>query len=96
MNSNKRPNAKAAAAHAAGMTDRAVFNALKSVFIDGAFCAQAITKALKTLPDARAHAFVTSAFYGVLDKNIRLTKLIDGLCEKTPGVAPSTVLKIGL
>lgn len=96
MNSNKRPNAKAAAAHASGMTDRAVFNALKAVFIDGAFCAQAITKALKTLPDVRAHAFVTSAFYGVLDKNVRLEKLIAGLCEKSPDKTAAVVLKMGM
>lgn len=96
MNSNKRPNEKAAAAHAAGMTDRAVFNALKAVFTDGAFCAQAITKALKGLPDARAHAFVTSAFYGVLDNNVRLEKLIAGLCEKAPDKTASVVLKIGM
>ncbi|MCI9459823.1 MAG: methyltransferase domain-containing protein [Clostridia bacterium] len=78
------------------IVDRAVYNALYAVFYDGAYCQKALTDSLRTLKDDRSYAFVTSAFYGVLDNNIRLTKLIDGLCEKTPGVAPSTVLKIGL
>lgn len=78
------------------IVDRAVFNALYAVFYDGAYCQKALTDSLRTLKDDRSYGFVTSAFYGVLDNNIRLTKLIDGLCEKAPGVAPSTVLKIGL
>lgn len=78
------------------IVDRAVFNALYAVFYDGAYCQKALTDSLRTLKDDRSYAFVTSAFYGVLDNNIRLEKLIDGLCEHAPGVAPSTVLKIGL
>lgn len=95
MSNYKRQNDKAAAAHAAGMVDRAVFDALKAVFADGAFCAQAITKALKTVSNERAHAFVTSAFYGVLDNNVRLEKIIAGLCQKTDKTA-SVVLKMGI
>ena len=78
------------------LIDKAVYDALAAVFIDGTYCQKAITDALKGLKDSRSHAFVTSAFYGVLDKNVRLEKLIDELCDKKPGKAPSVVLKIGL
>ncbi|MCM1367310.1 MAG: methyltransferase domain-containing protein [Roseburia sp.] len=87
---------KNAATYAALQTDRAVFDALRAVFIDGAYCAQAITRALRTVKDIRAHAFVTSAFYGVLDSNVRLEKMIRGLCAKPPEKTASVVLKIGL
>ena len=76
--------------------DRVLYNALKSVFIDGAYCAPAITKALKGLNNKRSQPFVTSAFYGVLDNNVRLEKIIDGLCEKHPDKNSEVVLKIGI
>lgn len=96
MESRNNDRAKTSAAYAAGLTDRAVFDALKSVFIDEKYCARAITKALGSLKDTRARAFVTSAFYGVLDNNVRLEKTIDGLCAKTPDKIAAIVLKIGL
>ncbi len=76
--------------------DLAVYSAVESVFVSGAFCAKAITDALKTLKIDRARAFVTSAFYGVLDNNIRLEKIISSLCEKHPDPRSESVLKIGL
>lgn len=88
--------AERGAFHAAKLVDKAVFDALNSVFSDGAYCQKAITDALRSLSDDRSHAFVTSAFYGVLDKNVRLEKIISSLCEKAPGTAASVVLKIGL
>lgn len=96
MQNRSNYNKSAAIAHAALQTDRAVFDALKSVFIDEAYCAQAITKALRTLNDTRARAFVTSAFYGVLDNNVRLEKTVNGLCAKPPDKTACIVLKIGL
>lgn len=96
MQNRNNYNKKAAIAYAAGQTDRAVYDALRSVFVDETYCAQAITKALRSLKDPRSHAFVTSAFYGVLDKNIRLEKIINGLCAKTPDKTACIVLKIGL
>lgn len=76
--------------------DRALYNALRMVFIEGSYCAPAITRALKALKNTRSHPFVTSAFYGVLDNNVRLDKLIDGLCEKRPDKNSAVVLKIGM
>lgn len=76
--------------------DRALYNALRAVFIDGSYCAPAITRALKGCKNARSHPFVTSAFYGVLDNNVRLEKLISDLCEKRPDKNAALVLKIGL
>ncbi|MDE7107881.1 MAG: hypothetical protein K2O39_06105, partial [Clostridiales bacterium] len=64
--------------------DRALYNALRMVFIEGSYCAPAITRALKGFKNLRSHPFVTSAFYGVLDNNVRLEKLISELCEKRP------------
>jgi len=94
---NRNKNAKnAAAAYAARKVDRAVYDALSAVFIDGKYCAQAITAALKTLKNDQAVAFVTSSFYGVLDNNVRLEKFISGLCSKPPEKAAATVLKIGM
>lgn len=75
--------------------DRAVYDALCDVFINGAYCARAITSALKTLKEKQSHAFVTSAFYGVLDKNVRLEKLISCLCERAPQKNTAVVLKMG-
>lgn len=87
---------KQSAARAAAMVDLALYNALRAVFTDEAFCAQALTKALKGISNARSHPFVTSAFYGVLDNNIRLEKAISGLCDRAPDKNSSVVLKIGL
>lgn len=95
-NSNNKNISKSGAAFAATMADRTLYNAVRSVFIDEAYCAQALTKALKGLNNVRSHPFVTSAFYGVLDNNIRLEKMISGLCEKAPDKNSSVVLKIGL
>jgi len=93
-----RSNDKAAAgaANAAAQVDRAVYTALADVLIDGAFCARAVTKALAMLKDGRSHPFVTSAFYGVLDNNVRLEKAISCLCEKAPDKKSAVVLKIGI
>lgn len=77
-------------------TDKALYNALRAVFLDGAYCAPAITAALKGFKNERSHPFVTSAFYGVLDNNVRLEKLIGSLCEKYPDNSSAVVLKIGL
>lgn len=88
--------AKIGAANAALAVDRTLYNALRAVFVEQSYCAPALTKALKGLNITRSHPFVTSAFYGVLDNNVRLEKTIDGLCEKTPDKNSSVVLKIGL
>ncbi len=76
--------------------DRTLYNALKAVFVDGAYCAPAITKALKGLKNKRSQPFVTSAFYGILDNNVRLEKCIASLCEKRPDKTSAVVLKIGM
>lgn len=76
--------------------DRAVYDGIRAVFADGAFCQKAITDALKTIKDKRQHPFVTSAFYGILDKNVRLDKIISDLCDKKPSREAELVLKIGL
>ena len=76
--------------------DRAVYDGIRAVFIDGAFCQKAVTDALKTVKDERQHPFVTSAFYGILDKNVRLDRIISDLCEKKPSKEAELVLKIGL
>ena len=76
--------------------DRALYNALRMVFIEGSYCAPAITRALKGFKNVRSHPFVTSAFYGVLDNNVRLEKLISELCEKRPDKNSVVVLKIGM
>ncbi|MDE5592932.1 MAG: hypothetical protein K2I75_03260 [Clostridiales bacterium] len=76
--------------------DRALYNALRMVFIEGSYCAPAITRALKGFKNLRSHPFVTSAFYGVLDNNVRLEKLISELCEKRPDKNSTVVLKIGM
>ncbi len=95
---NKRTHtaAERGAFNADKLIDKSVFDALASVFIDGAYCQKAITDALKTLKDSRQNPFVTSAFYGVLDKNVRLEKIISSLCDKTPDKTSAVVLKIGL
>ena len=95
-NFKNNDKARSSAAHAAEQVDLALYNALRAVFIDGAFCAQAITKALKGLNNVRQHPFVTSSFYGVLDNNIRLETVIRGLCDKAPDKNSAVVLKIGL
>lgn len=84
------------AVRAAEQVDKCLYNALRAVFIDEAFCAQALTKALKGLNNFRQHPFVTSAFYGVLDNNVRLEKIISALCDKAPDKNTAVVLKIGL
>lgn len=76
--------------------DRALYNALRMVFIEGSYCAPAITKALKGFKNERQHPFVTSAFYGILDNNIRLEKMISALCERFPDKNTALVLKIGI
>ena len=76
--------------------DRAVYDGIRDVFIDGAFCQKAVTDALKTVKDSRQHPFVTSAFYGILDKSIRLDKIISDLCDKKPSKEAALVDKIGL
>lgn len=81
---------------AALQVDRTLFTALKYVFIEGSYCAPAITKALKGLKNTRSHPFVTSAFYGVLDNNVRLEKIVKSLCDKYPDKNSAVVLKIGI
>ena len=76
--------------------DYSVYVGIRAVFIDGAFCQKAITDALKTVKDSRQHPFVTSAFYGILDKSVRLDKIISDLCDKKPSKEATLVLKIGL
>ena len=76
--------------------DKALYNALHMVFVEGSYCAPAITRALKGFKILRQHPFVTSAFYGVLDNNVRLEKLISELCEKRPDKNSAVVLKIGM
>lgn len=76
--------------------DKALYNALRMVFLEGSYCAPAITKALKGFANTRSHPFVTSAFYGVLDNNIRLDKVINSLCEKRPDKNTVVVLKMGI
>lgn len=87
---------KAAAAYATKIVDKAVYDSLHDVFVNGAFCARAITAVLKTVKEVRSQPFITSAFYGVLDKNVRLEKVINGLCDKFPSKPTAIVLKIGL
>ncbi len=76
--------------------DKALFEALSAVFSGDAYCQQALTDAIKPISDRRHAAFVTSAFYGILDGNVRLEFVINSLCDKKPDVAASIVLKIGL
>lgn len=92
---NEKDKSKTASVHAAEQVDKCVYNALRAVFIDEAFCAQALTKALKGLNNIRQHPFVTSVFYGVLDKSVRFDKLISSLCDRPPDKNTSVVLKIG-
>ncbi|MCH5165172.1 MAG: methyltransferase domain-containing protein [Clostridiales bacterium] len=96
QNRNTSDKAKAGASFAIEQVDRTLYNALRAVFIDGAYCAQALTKALKGLTNMRAHPFVTSAFYGVLDNNVRLEHVIGGLCDREPDKNSAVVLKIGI
>lgn len=93
---NNRKTVNQGAVYADKMIDKAVYDALYDVFVNGAYCARAITTALKSLKEQRAHSFVTSAFYGVLDKNVRLEKLIVGLCERPPQKNAEVLLKLGL
>lgn len=93
---NNRKEVNKGAAYADKQIDRAVYDALYDVFVNGAYCARAITSALKNLKEQRAHAFVTSAFYGVLDKNVRLEKLINELCDRAPQKNAEVLLKLGL
>ncbi len=93
---NSDRSKKLGAMYADRTIDRAVYDALYDVFIGGAYCARALTAVLKKMDDPRTHAFVTRAFYGVLDKNIRLEKIINGLCEKTPQKDAEIILKIGI
>lgn len=76
--------------------DKALFTALYAVFGDGAYCQKAVTDALRMLGDERSAPFLTRAFYGVLDNNVRFEKIVSSLCEKKPETDASTVLKIGL
>lgn len=85
-----------ASVRAAEQVDKCLYNALRAVFVDEAFCAQALTKSLKGLNNIRQHPFVTSAFYGVLDNNVRLEKIISALCDRAPDKSTAVVLKIGL
>lgn len=94
--SNKHTDKNYGAIYADRAIDKAVYDGLYAVFANGAYCAKAITDALKTLRSDRPRAFVTSAFYGVLDNNVRLERIISDLCEKAPDVQSSTVLKIGM
>lgn len=94
--SGSASNKKSAERIAAEQADRALYNALKAVFVDKSYCAPAITIALKGLKNARSHPFVTSAFYGVLDNNVRLERLLNALCEKYPDKNSAIVLKIGM
>ena len=89
-NTNKNTNDNGLSA------DRALYNALRMVFVEGSYCAPALTRALKGFKNTRQHPFVTSAFYGVLDNNVRLEKLISELCEKRPDKNSTVVLKIGM
>lgn len=93
---NNSKNKNYGAIYADRAIDKAVYDALHAVFVDGAYCAKAITDALKTLKSERPRAFVTGAFYGVLDNNVRLEKIISDLCDRAPDAASSIVLKIGL
>ncbi|MCH5162553.1 MAG: hypothetical protein J1G38_03590 [Clostridiales bacterium] len=95
MANNKKP-INAGAVYADKMTDKAVYDALCDVYIGGAYCARAITDAIKNLKEQRARAFVTSAFYGVLDKNVRLEKIIKELCDRPPQKNAEVLLKQGL
>lgn len=94
QNNRKMPNKNASDNGLSA--DRALYNALRMVFIEGSYCAPAITRALKGFKNVRSHPFVTSAFYGVLDNNVRLEKLISELCEKRPDKNSVVVLKIGI
>lgn len=93
---NRRIYNKKSTGSGCSTDDRTLYNALKAVFVDGAYCAPAITKALKGLKNMRSQPFVTSAFYGVLDNNVRLEKIISALCEKRPDKNTVVVLKIGI
>ncbi|MDE7463912.1 MAG: methyltransferase domain-containing protein, partial [Clostridiales bacterium] len=93
---NSKKTVNQGAVYADKLIHRAVYDALYDVFVNGAYCARAITTALKKLKEQRAHAFVTSAFYGVLDKNVRLEKLISSLCDRPPQKNAEVLLKLGL
>lgn len=74
--------------------ERICHNALMLVYRDGAYSSHALSDAIKD--DREEYEFVTRLFYGVLERDVTLTYIIDKLTKKRPKTAVMTVLKMGV
>ena len=69
------------------------YSVLTKVYSNGAFLKQALSDTV-VRESSRAH--LNKICYGVLDKDITLSYVIEKLCNKAPKQAIKTILKIGL
>ena len=76
-------------------SEKAVYEALKSVYSDGAFSTIVLNRVLKSAP-LDNKAYITNLFYGVLEKSIQLDYIISQTAKEKPQNAVAVVLKIGL
>lgn len=74
--------------------ERICYNALMSVYRDGAYSSRALSDALKE--DRNGFEFVTRLFYGVLEKDVTLAYIIGRLVDKRPKLSVSVILKMGI
>ncbi len=82
------------------MTDarkqKLIYNALKEVYVDGAYCGIALDRTLREIGDDKDKAYVTALFYDVLDRDVKLSYYINYLCDKKPKTAVAIIIKMGM
>lgn len=79
------------------IADKVCYNALLAVFRDGAFSVQALNDTLSESDESNLPVgFITSLFYGVLEKSIFLDYIIEKLIKKSAKTPVEVIVKMGI
>ncbi len=72
------------------------YNLLSDVFIENAYASIQLNSYLSEIKDERDKAYISSLFYGILEKNVQFDYIIRKLVNKKPKTSIEILLKIGL
>ena len=72
------------------------YKLLNEVFLDNAYGSILLNEALSSVKDEKDRAYISSLFYGVLEKNVQLDYILRSLAPKKARPAVEIVIKMGL
>lgn len=72
------------------------YKLLNEVFLDNAYGSILLNEALSSVKDEKDRAYISSLFYGVLEKNVQLDYILRSLAPKKARPAVEIIIKMGL